>query len=97
MLAEVLHTNRGPVVVYRSYSHESDRKAGGFSPFRQQDEPTVDPFTGDPDQTFHIWSNSGRYQVMGADFTRYLAEGVVRFDFHTADELTLKRGRAHRD
>lgn len=100
MIAEVLHTHHGPVVVYRSHSHELSRSAGGFKAFQRQNGLTVEPLTGDPDQTLHIWagSGSGRYQVMGADLARYLTEGVVRFDFHTTDELTIKRGRAsHRD
>ena len=59
LLAEVMQTSHGPVVVAWDVSNK----------------PGVDPLTDDPQQEFAFMGRSGRYKIQGAHFTAQIEYG----------------------
>lgn len=71
LVAELLRTSKGPVVVYRRAAIEDSSNTGSetwvdIREFRR--EQAVAPFTGDPDQRFAVKGERAIYLVLGANF-----------------------------
>lgn len=69
LVAEVLHTSQGPVVVHRVAAIETDAgrpRRVDVRGFRR--EHAVATFTGDPDQQFAIKGDAAVYVVTGRNF-----------------------------
>ena len=83
LLAEVLSTSFGPVVVYFSqvgaWANDKPRAPGKGVPLYLRQRRTsrpVAPLTGEADQLFRMMSRSNTsYEVLGADLIRAITEG----------------------
>ena len=65
MVAEIIRTSLGPVVVYRSDTGEFNTQDDSYRPWRQDRRRVIGPLTGDPDQTFDLMDKSGALSHQG--------------------------------
>jgi hypothetical protein len=81
LVAEVVHTSKGPVVVHRVAAIDTDSfpaRRVDVRGFRR--EHGIAPFTGEPDQQFAIKGNEAVYVVTGRNFvTRTYPGGALVF------------------
>lgn len=82
LIAEVLRTTVGPVVVYRPGGDDmevmwrADARDGSI--FRQsRGEPRIEPFTGDPEQHFQMQAHAQTYVVTGRNLLERTYPGGV--------------------
>lgn len=82
LVAEVLRTSVGPVVVYRPGGDDmevmwrADARDGSI--FRQsRGEPRIEPFTGDPEQHFQMQAHAQTYVVTGRNLLERTYPGGV--------------------
>ena len=69
VVAEILETSLGPVVVYRTDTGELNPDDDSYRPWRQDRRRVIEALTGDPNQTFDVMDKHGmRFRLKATDF-----------------------------
>jgi hypothetical protein len=76
LVAEVLRTTLGMVIVYRN--HVGRTPDGDFVLYRQGSTPHIAPLTGSPDQPVNIVSRARQYVIMGNEILQAITGGRDR-------------------